>query len=756
MNKSHLVPQTLPVMLLACIISEAPAQQLQFKDIAPRLSFSQAIQASSGKAVPHQRHPSLAYGGGSYMLVWQDGYNGVGGDSNINGIRLDENGQPIEKTPIAVCADSGNQDSAIVAFCAGKFLVTWSDFRNGNDYDVYAALLDKDGILAKKPFVVAGGKGGQVNSSITSDGKNTFFVTWQDHRSGKHFQVYGARISADKGEVLDTDGVLLMDKGASSSVVFGGKDYLVSIGSEACLVGADGKLSGKALKLWSSDKHAAPATAAAWGKMLSFYNTSPSPDPWGWGGDGAIIGTSVLHDGTSPEFAWAKHGWYDLAKDQSDRVVKNVIEAARWKNHSSWPMGMPGGFKGSHDGTWPSGATAAAFNGRSMLVVWNAANFVDVLRIANRDIYLKRVLDSWAYVDEPRVKLVAGPTDEVSPALCAGKTGDALLAYEYLLPAGGIQINHHILRETEDTVPPKVRYIVHEGPTTMRITFDEPVDTESASQAANYTIDGTAVKSAAFVKDNPALMRQVILETEPQTPGKTYTVKVQGVKDLSPAKNAAAGEAYEYLCKAGRASKGDFIENWLVVGPFPNDWNVDLVDLKNTRPAPGGVVKARTTDELKEMARKLVGEDESKKAGWDAEIEKTFAGDKTWKKGYIYYGHVLRISHDFGKANNACMYANTYVFSDRDREILIRADSNDGNRIYLNGETISSNPAKPTRGFHDSTDEVEAKLKKGWNQLTIQVENKFGEWLMTAQITDRAKQPIPDLTYQLENPAEQK
>jgi hypothetical protein len=180
------------------------------------------------------------------------------------------------------------------------------------------------------------------------------------------------------------------------------------------------------------------------------------------------------------------------------------------------------------------------------------------------------------------------------------------------------------------------------------------------------------------------------------------------------------------------------------------------VDLKNTKPTPGGVVKARTADELKEMARKLVGEEESRKAGWEAEIEKTFGGDKTWKKGYIYYTHVLRISHDFSKANNACMYANTYVFSDREREALVRVDSNDGNRIWLNGEVISSSPAKPTRGFHDSTDEAEGKLKKGWNQLMIQVENKFGEWLMTAQITDRNKQPLPDLTYQLENPTEQK
>jgi hypothetical protein len=90
---------------------------------------------------------------------------------------------------------------------------------------------------------------------------------------------------------------------------------------------------------------------------------------------------------------------------------------------------MPGGFKGSHTGTWPSGPTAAAFDGQSVLVAWTEASFVDILRIGSRDIYLKRILDGWAPVDEPALRLATGPTEETGPVLASDGAGRTLLAY---------------------------------------------------------------------------------------------------------------------------------------------------------------------------------------------------------------------------------------------------------------------------------------------------------------------------------------
>jgi hypothetical protein len=98
------------------------------------------------------------------------------------------------------------------------------------------------------------------------------------------------------------------------------------------------------------------------------------------------------------------------------------------------------------------------------------------------------------------------------------------------------------------------------------------------------------------------------------------------------------------------------------------------------------------------------------------------------------------------------VYAHTYVFSDRDRDALLRVDSNDGNRAWLNGELVSSDQVVAGRGLHDRTNETPVRLKAGWNRLLLQVENRFGRWAAVAQLTAPNRQPLRDLTCQLANP----
>jgi len=755
-RRGVLVP-LLALVAATSLAGEEPGDEpaAGMKRIAPRLSMSEA-RTLPQREVLYQRAPAVAYGGGTYLLVWQEGYNGLGGASDILGLRLDEEGRPIEAAPITICTDGGVQASPAVAFCAGRFLVAWNDFRSGKDHDVYATLVDAGGKVATpNGFLLFGGAGGQANPAIASDGKETFLVVWQDRRGEGRFDLYGARLSAGKGEVLG-EAARLLDAGEMPAVAWNGKNYLVVLGDAGrkkgrtgCVVSAEG-VPGAKLTLWSGRRAMPPAATAAWGKAFAFFNTSPFPDPWGWGANGAIVGVSVTPEGRSPEFGSTKHGWYDLARNQADRVVRNVIDAARWKNQNAWPMGAPGGFKGSHEDTWPSGRVAAAYNGRSILVVWNRANFLDRLRIANRDLYLKRVLDDWNHVDEPKIRLVAGATEEVHPALAAGATGRAVLAYERQAPGGGVALEYRLLIEEADRRAPRVAWIARESDARMVLGFDEPVDRASASVAGNYLIKGVEVGAAAFRAENPALGREVVIETDPQERGKTYVLRVKGVKDL--AGNAAAGDPVEYLCKPGTSQRSDFIERWLVLGKFPNNWDENWIDPKTVHPSPDDGVAARPGEEIKAALRKAVTDAEWAKYGLEENCDRYFLGDKAWKVSDTMSASLLRIAGHYGKTPAACMYANTYVFSDREREVLVRVDSNDGNRFWLNGDLLSSNPAKPSRGIHTHTDEAPANLKKGWNQLLVQVENRFGQWQMVAQIVTPDRRPIRDLTYQLENP----
>ncbi|MFW6157856.1 MAG: hypothetical protein ACOC8E_00690 [Planctomycetota bacterium] len=401
----------------------------------------------------HQRHPAVAYGDGQYLLVWQNGYNGLGGDSDILGLRIGPTGAPLDPAPITICAAKGTQESPAVAFCRGRFLVAWSDLRNGTDHDVYAALVDREG-NAGTPFRLAGGTGGQAHPAVASDGKDTFLAVWQDYRSGKYFEVYGARVSARSADVLEKGGFRVMPRGARPAVAWTGKCFVVAQRWYAATVRGDtAEMAADGKRLWNGKTVFLPDITAAWGKGFVFFNVCPRHDPWGWGGNGAIIGCTVLPDGTSPEWDSAP-ARRKLSAFKADGKIANCLDAARWKGHPGWPMGRPGGFKTTEEGTWPSGHVAAAFNGRSLVVVWPRTHIVDKQRVRNRDLYVRRVLDDWAYRDKAKIELVAGPTEEAFPVLAAGKKGHTLLAYEKVRPDGGVAVEYCVLFDGVGIGPP--------------------------------------------------------------------------------------------------------------------------------------------------------------------------------------------------------------------------------------------------------------------------------------------------------------
>ncbi|MBA4387788.1 MAG: hypothetical protein C0404_07395 [Verrucomicrobia bacterium] len=727
------------------------------KQLAPRLKMGDVKVVPAGQA-GYDRSPAIAFGGGRYLLVYMDGYNGIGGDSNIMGLILDARGEPVGK-PVAICTAKGMQDSPAVGVCGDKFLVAWSDLRSEKDYDIYGVVVDASG-AAGKEFIIAGGEkqaGGQAAPAIASNGKDTFLVVWQDHRGGKQFEVFGARVALD-GKVTDPDGLKIMGEGANPGIAFNDGRYYVTIGTSGCTVDSDGK-AGKPGVLWSEGKHSGGfSITTAYGKTLEILNGSPSPDPWGWSGNGCILGLTMMVDGSAPENKEAVHTWGAAAAARADRVTKNVIEAARWKNHSVWPQGMPGGFKGSHDGTWPSGQTAAAFNGRSLLVAWTTGNFIDILRLGNRDIYIKRVGDLWGSIDEVPMKILGGPTDEINPVLASDGAGGAVLSWERQNPAGGVLVEYAFISEDQDTQPPKLAYIQKMSDTKMIIGFDEPLNAASVG-ADSIAVEGATVKSVKFNDEGPSLRREVVVETDPLVVGKSCPVKVAGVADL--AGNAAKGDVTPYVVRPGIAQRTMFISRWLTIAKWPTNYEQDYVKVATCKPTPGDVIKGRTDQELIDDMKKVITPEryeELTKEKLEEAVPKAFAGDKTWKVSACRWGDCLLdfIDAGYSKSLMAIGYAHTYVWSDVERDVMVRIDSQNGHRAWMNGKVISDDtqvPAFGSRALHDRTNECAAKLGKGWNQLMLCIDCSIFRWRVVTQITDLNRQPIRELTYQLESPA---
>jgi hypothetical protein len=682
-------------------------------EIAPRLSLGDPIVLPRGKPL-HQRHPAVAFGSGVYLIVWQEGFNGLGHDSHIVGLRLAADGKPLDKSPFLICTAPGVQDAPAAAYCGGRFLVAWADYRAGNAPDVYARFVSADPAdkTETAELLVAGGRGGQTHPSVAWNGRDQALVVWQDYRSGDDYGIFAARLDVRTEKNLDPQGFEVLGRGERPSVIRVGARYLVTQKYYAALVGDDGKVS-ETQRLHSPGNLCPPAVAVAWDRAHLFLNFVPWPDPWGWGGNGGVIGVRVGPEGRSAEPPVPGSFKRHLAL-AADGKLPNGIDAARWRNHHGWPMGMPGGFKNTHEGTWPSGSPAAAFNGTSLTVVWPRARVMDRRRLANRDLYLRRTYDGWAFVDKYKIRIAAGRTEEANPVLCAGKPGDLLLAYERVEP-DGVGIAYRLIRETPDRRGPRVAWTAPLSDTKMLVAFNEPVDPATAAKAGRYAIKGVVVKSATFVTDVRARQREVILETAPQSRGKTYSLYVDGVRDRSRAANICEGDVFKYVAKPGTFERSRFVAHWAVKGPFDRDWTKTPVDPKTVHPTPG---------------------------------------EDGWKAATCHGGVVLDLRRAVAPLEGHSAVANTYLFSDRARDVLVRVDSNDDNRTWLNGKVIGEDVLKAGegRGFHDRTNEYPARLKKGWNQLAVQVGNWIGKWQLAVQVTGRDRHPIPDLTWQLETP----
>jgi hypothetical protein len=71
-------------------------------------------------------------------------------------------------------------------------------------------------------------------------------------------------------------------------------------------------------------------------------------------------------------------------------------------------------------------------------------------------------------------------------------------------------------------------------------------------------------------------------------------------------------------------------------------------------------------------------------------------------------------------------YAVSWVRSDRDQDVILGVGSDDGIRLWGNGEKVDD--AKGGRQARAGQDVVKVHLKKGWNEIRAKVDNIVGTW----------------------------
>ncbi len=130
----------------------------------------------------------------------------------------------------------------------------------------------------------------------------------------------------------------------------------------------------------------------------------------------------------------------------------------------------------------------------------------------------------------------------VSPPFTAADNG-AVITLTVTNYFSSVTVTSIVTVLADNTAPTIVSAVSSQYGGQVLITFSENVDSTTATRAGNYSIPGLTVYAAWRDDVNP---NRVSLQTSPQTPGTTYTVTINGVKDLSTGGNAMSGASKSF------------------------------------------------------------------------------------------------------------------------------------------------------------------------------------------------------------------
>ncbi len=279
------------------------------------------------------------------------------------------------------------------------------------------------------------------------------------------------------------------------------------------------------------------------------------------------------------------------------------------------------------------------------------------------------------------------------------------------------------------------------------------VTTEGAAEGTRAEL-GLAVRAAELYDIDLYLVRgpafgnlRILLPTGPEGPGSTIkevgtfsgyaeqkqmgVVSLKGVLlgegenrvilEVSGRDPRSGGSDLSFMGIAPAASARHFVADWDVVGPF------DAPDMES-------LAVAFPPERQPVLSERYAG-----KNGLDV----SWATVRAEESGYVRLDRLLQ------PPEKAVAYALAYVQSPSDRTTRMLVGSDDGVRVWVNGELIHSNPVY--RGAAPDQDNVPVTFRKGWNQVLVKVLQGGGGWGFYLRFAD----PMNELAFRL-GPADKK
>ena len=146
------------------------------------------------------------------------------------------------------------------------------------------------------------------------------------------------------------------------------------------------------------------------------------------------------------------------------------------------------------------------------------------------------------------------------------------------------------------------------------------------------------------------------------------------------------------------AAKLGFVKQWAIVGPVP--WRI----------ADG-------------FTKNLIGEPKLDLKGSYAGM----GGNVSWKPIVTDdLSGMVNLAGTLGMVDAAAAFAYTQIEVSQDMEIVVHGGSDDGLKIWVNGEVVSEQDVD--RPFKVDSDNAPAKLKAGKNDLLVMISQRAGGW----------------------------
>ncbi len=158
-----------------------------------------------------------------------------------------------------------------------------------------------------------------------------------------------------------------------------------------------------------------------------------------------------------------------------------------------------------------------------------------------------------------------------------------------------------------------------------------------------------------------------------------------------------------------------WITDWLLCGPFPNPLAKGVTEYRHDRTTLGYYI---------DYLQPIGGENKAQPKDGLTFISKD-GKQYNWEKYHSAHNYIDLFSI-YEKNQGVVAYAATYILAKRHTDVVLSIGSNDGVKIWLNGNVVWDNHL-PRMAVKDD-DLIRVKLKKGKNTLLLKIDQGSGNW----------------------------